>query len=160
MLSGLDLARRRAHVVVRQLMLPDPWDINVFAKLVADQRGRPLTLVPRTMSEYGVQASALWVRLPNEDLIVYDDAPGGLYRENLILHEFGHILLGHGEEPLPPKTPLAPAASVVRHRQYYGNQEELDAEALAYEIWVNAGVGHLVGPAGRLLGAFEHRHAR
>lgn len=177
----------RAETRSRQLLaelpaLPDPWDVHAFVERVAEHRQRRISCTPTTMSQYASVASGLWVRQPDFDLIAYDATASALHQENTILHELGHILLGHQGVSLPEPhssaaaaqartggraeavhacahelVGVAPDAAVMR-RDYYDAPAELEAETWAYEVWRAAGTRlvDMASSADRMAAAFEH----
>jgi hypothetical protein len=164
--------------------LPEPWDIAEFARRVADQRGRPIELIPRVMSQYASVATGLWIRRGDRDQIVYDNSGAVLHQDHIILHELAHMLCGHQGITIHAPAPEAPCglfgrgidddalarilssadeqdrSSPVRvlHRTAYDDQQECEAETLAYVIWQTAGLRLVSGGAAitRLASAFEH----
>ncbi|WP_156038485.1 ImmA/IrrE family metallo-endopeptidase [Actinoalloteichus caeruleus] len=187
----LNLARalRLANEAVATLTIPDPWDLREFTEHVAERRGRPIRLVPRTMSSYRSIASGLWVREPDADIVVFDATSSPLHQENTVLHELAHMLLDHRGVPLPglsppggPTRPTAEAGAAattrppdrregdppeevparVLHRDHYPDQAELEAETLAYTIWEAAGAPRalVTDPLSRMTAAFEHGQRR
>ena len=177
----------RAETRARQLLfelpaLPKPWDVHAFVGRVAEHRQRRISCAPTTMSQYASVASGLWVRQPDFDLIAYDATASALHQENTILHELGHILLGHEGVSLPDPhasdaaarartgeraeaihacahelVGSAPDAAVMR-RDYYDAPAELEAETWAYEVWRAAGTRlvDMASSADRMAAAFEH----
>ncbi|WP_157162778.1 ImmA/IrrE family metallo-endopeptidase [Actinoalloteichus spitiensis] len=187
----LNLARalRLANATVATLTIPDPWDLAEFTRHVAERRGRPIRLVPRTMSSYRSIASGLWVREANTDIVVFDATSSPLHQENTVLHELAHMLLDHRGVPVPGLSPPGPprrtppeadAALAARrserregeppeevparvlHRDHYSDQAELEAETLAYTIWEAAGAPRalVADPLSRMTAAFEHGQRR
>ena len=166
--------------------IPRPWDVGEFTDRVARQRGRPIELIPRTMSHYASVATGLWVRRPEMDQIVYDTAGTELHQSHVILHELSHMLCNHegiafdrgavaqrsirgsdlgegtGEvlDSLPDPLVDARRCGVrVRHRAAYDDAQELQAETLAFVIWQAADLRLISmddSDTARLFGAFEH----
>lgn len=166
--------------------IPRPWDVHEFAERVAVRRGRPIELIPRTMSHYASVATGLWVRRPELDQIVYDTAGTELHQSHVILHELSHMLCNHegiafdrgavaaraavgsetlrgtGQvlESLPDPLLDARRCGVrIRHRAAYDDNQELQAETLAFVIWQAADLRLISmndSDTARLFGAFEH----
>lgn len=179
----LNRAETRARQLLSELpALPEPWDVHAFVERVAEHRRRRISCAPTTMSQYASVASGLWVRQPDFDLIAYDATASALHQENTILHELGHILLGHQGVSLPDPRASGAAAqartgeraeavhacahelvgsspdAAVMRRDYYDAPAELEAETWAYEVWRAAGTRlvDMASSADRMAAAFEH----
>ncbi|GAJ80739.1 hypothetical protein NBRGN_030_00350 [Nocardia brasiliensis NBRC 14402] len=130
----------------RTVPLPNPWDLSAYLAAVAAHRGRSITLhtAPKALlHEIGCGAGGLWVARTHDDIIVYDGDATGRNADHIVLHEVGHMLLGHGEQepartdPLPPSLAvLLPAMSPrsIKHvlgRRDFGEDREREAEVFA-----------------------------
>lgn len=80
---------------------------------------------------------AVWLSTETEDLILHAPSDSDLHRQQFILHEFAHMLLGHGQEDECPiddvLLPDIPARTRGRllTRQYLDSESEIAAEYLA-----------------------------
>lgn len=83
----LELARRQP--------IPVPWDRDVFVRNVAEQRGRPITLVPTDTAVLGDIPCGLWVAREHDDLILHEIGTTEYHIDQIVGHEIGHILLDH-----------------------------------------------------------------
>ena len=88
--------RRRCRQVVRELGLPARTDLHTVCDVVARRVGRPIHLVPMSLGGVvsGMTAStddALWV--------FYEARTSPWHQVHIVLHELGHLLLGHEQEP-------------------------------------------------------------
>ena len=85
--------RRRCERRLRELPLPDPFDLHTFRRQLEGIRGRPLRLraVPVPISA----PSGVWVPVGTEDFIFVDAACGPAMYEHVVLHELMHIMCGH-----------------------------------------------------------------
>lgn len=111
-----------------------------FAALVAtveQRRGRTIRIVE--LEELGHEANlcALLVELEAEDLIFHAPTESQLHRQQFVLHELAHLLLGHidGEDLrvpdfLLPDIPPATRRRLLR-RQNLSDPNEVAAESLA-----------------------------
>lgn len=156
--------RKRFRALLDDVGLPKPWNVWEFAKRLAAHRGRPIEFLPFDMP--GGAADAMWVAMPNVDIVIYDRQTSGLHLEQIIAHELSHILFGHrGGNDLAPKNPLDPVlASLlgldpgtpeppkILNRQTYSTTEELEAELGATLLWKAAGL-RMVEPPRSLDGA-------
>ncbi|MFD9698258.1 hypothetical protein [Lentzea sp. NPDC059081] len=132
--------RRRCAARVRELPMPDPFDVRALCDLVAGQRGRPIELVPITERQ-GVLG--LWVATDDSDLIFYEEATTLPHQDHIILHELCHLLCDHYAAPLPgaelmPHLDPEMVRSVLG-RTGYSAVEEQEAELLASLILQQAG---------------------
>ncbi|MBA8827830.1 hypothetical protein FHX42_005237 [Saccharopolyspora lacisalsi] len=179
-MAALPVMLRHARARLAELPpLPEPWDMAEFVERVAQHRGRPIQLAPRTMSHYASVATGLWIRRTDRDVIVYDTSGTELHQDHIVLHELAHMLCGHTGVPLHTDATsrdddqdgdqqmlsrlsgddvLAEESVRVLHRNAYDSAQELEAETLAYVIWQAAGL-QLVsgsGPVSRAVAAFEY----
>lgn len=117
--------------------IPVPFDPWTFAGHVAEQRGRPITILPLDTSE-AAAACGLWLSTLKADYVVLDSAaPRGL-KAHILLHELAHMLLEHsGQVTLDAQALnfefLDPGMvrRVLARTTRYSTTEERDAEGLA-----------------------------
>lgn len=132
----VDSVRRRCERLLADVPVPEPFDVQVFADIVASRRQRALHLVAKrtTSGPCGV-----WLALPGADYVFYEPATSPLHRDHIILHELGHLLWDHGTtEPvadavlaeLMPNLDLAMVRRVLG-RTTYSAVEEQEAEMVA-----------------------------
>ncbi|HLS79098.1 MAG TPA: hypothetical protein VK083_20155 [Nocardia sp.] len=138
----------------RTVPLPDPWDVNDYLARVAAHRGRSISIrpVPADMlAEIGCRGAGLWVARRYDDMIVYDSEATGRNADHIILHEVGHMLLGHGPDAADLDAPSAgalPAAlaallpavagqHVLGHNEF-GPENEQHAQVFADMMMVYA----------------------
>jgi hypothetical protein len=130
----------------RTVPLPNPWNLTTYLAAVAAHRGRSISLhtAPKAqLNEIGCGGGGLWVARKHDDIIIYDTDATGRNADHNILHEVGHMLLGHGTdeadrtEPLPPTLAvLLPSLSPqsIKHvlgRSEFGVDREREAEVFA-----------------------------
>jgi hypothetical protein len=146
--------RRRVEQALEAVQIPQPWNIEEFARRLGDSRGRHLELLPTSMPLEG--PDAVWLAGPTVDLIVYDGATNDLHREHVILHELCHILLCHrGTDDVRVEPSLLRTLGLVEpdadtdtddawhsalHRVAYDDNQERDAELAATLVWQKAGL--------------------
>ena len=85
--------RRRCAARVRDLPLPDPFDVRELCRLVALRRGRAIRLLPMACGDSGMLG--LWVATGSADLILYEESTTPPHQEHIILHELAHVLCDH-----------------------------------------------------------------
>ena len=92
------LARRQVRAALHSIdeLIPVPWDLELLVGRIAEQRGRPIRLLP---TEFPVgDVSGLWMPVEGADLICYDREASPAVREQTIGHELGHLLMNHLED--------------------------------------------------------------
>ncbi|HWH01081.1 MAG TPA: hypothetical protein VNV66_17610, partial [Pilimelia sp.] len=131
--------RRRMQRRARELgvRIPAPFSAERFCRDLGAARGRPIHLIPWDTTTATVPCG-LWISTDRADYIVYERAAAAILREHIILHELGHLLLGHTGAPnLPDVTAsfeLLDAAVVERvlgRTGAYDAREEREAEVFA-----------------------------
>ncbi|WP_204043253.1 hypothetical protein [Acrocarpospora phusangensis] len=140
---SLKRLRRRIEARVGGLPLPVPFDVRMLSERVAEQRGRPIRLLPMT-GHWGLWG--LWVSVDTADMIFYEEATTPPHQDHIILHELCHILCDHYPTPLAPAEHarlLLPDLDpeMVRRvlgRTAYSVVEEQEAELMASLIWQRA----------------------
>lgn len=141
--------------------IPQPWDLTSYVAEVAAHRGRPITLHPidtTVLSGSGCgTGSGLWIAKRDADVIVYGADTTPWHAEHIVVHELGHMLLGHGtmsahaDHPRPalPAHMLAAVSELlpsispesiahVLGRTDYGTERERDAETFADMVMLRA----------------------
>ncbi|MER6913919.1 hypothetical protein ABT354_19790 [Streptomyces sp. NPDC000594] len=89
--------RADAHcaAIADQLVIPQPFDLATFCAGIAEQRGRPLVLLPLDGPPDPSLPCGIWIGLDAADLVFYDAAAAEILKVQIILHEISHMLLGH-----------------------------------------------------------------
>ncbi|MGW4736634.1 hypothetical protein [Nocardia xishanensis] len=121
---------------------------------MAEYRGRAIQLCPidpEALAGTGCgTGSGLWIAREHDDVIMYGgETPW--HNDQIIAHEIGHMLLGHGLDnadnaddaadlPLHELMPSLSADAIrsVLRRDDYGSDREHDAEAFADLLMVHA----------------------
>jgi hypothetical protein len=142
--------RKRARQLLAELrahdLIPTPWSVSSFVERVAAWRKRGIHLVGRT-SEYWRTTNSkdlltgLLVVLEKTDYIFYRLDVDARYQTHIILHELGHLLLGHTNswvladvvEELFDSSSINDPNSIknILQRTTLSTQEEREAEAFA-----------------------------
>ncbi|MFI9509408.1 hypothetical protein [Nocardia sp. NPDC052566] len=141
--------------------IPQPWDLADYVAQVAAHRRRPISLHPidtAVLTGTGCgTGSGLWIAKRDADVIVYGADTTQWHAEHIVVHELGHMLLGHGtESATPPEAEptmtehtlaavaeLLPSISLesiahVLGRTDYGTARERDAETFADLVMLQA----------------------
>ena len=150
----------RTVEIAESLTIPAPWDLTALLHTVACGRGKPIRLIAHAGLASTGQTCGLWIGRAEDDIIVYDSATSEYHAEQIILHELGHILLGHSDgaamgspaalEQLISDVP----ASTVRHmlgRSAFDDEQECQAELFASLVMSRRGPST---PQSRLVDTF------
>lgn len=138
--------RERCERVLRDLVIPQPFDVDELCAQVSKRRSRPLRLLPMQ----GMSAAApcgLWLSTAEADYVFYEPNTSPLHSEHIILHELGHVLSGHTQNLrtddtlIPRLLPSLNPETVTRvlGRVNYMTEQEQEAELLASLIRARAG---------------------
>jgi hypothetical protein len=128
--------RHRCMALLNALDMPRPPTTEALCAAIGRHRGRRLELVP-VITETGTPCG-IWLATGGTDYILYESVTTPVHQVHIILHEAGHIVLGHsgltlGEsrwERLFPR--LDPElVRLVMGRTAYTNVEEREAEIFA-----------------------------
>lgn len=109
--------RRRCKQLIQELALPASADLQSMCDAVARHVGRPIHLVP--MSLDGV-VSGMTATTDDAFWIVYEQKTSPWHQVHIVLHEIGHLLLGHDQDPavtedaLKVWTPSVDVATAMR----------------------------------------------
>ena len=119
------LAPDEVRKFVDELRLPVPFDINAMRDVIAQLRGKPVLLSPydtEVVASFENKGEALPAAMclsqPHADYVFYREDTTRTHQEHSMLHEFGHLLLGHAE-------------SGARRRSLYDEPLEHAAELFA-----------------------------
>ena len=133
--------------LTRTLPIPVPWDRNVFIENLGQMRGRPIRLVPADTAALADSPCGLWLACDDEDVILHENGTTDYHIDQIVGHEIGHILLGHGRsasrtcdaavcQALPDLDPDTVRA--VLGRGDYASDQERDAEMFASLLLIAA----------------------
>jgi hypothetical protein len=137
MAVDLKSLRRRCLLRVRELAIPQPFDLTELCAHIAASRGRDIRLLPMALPSTG--PCGLWMATEQTDYIVYQQSTTPLHQEHIVLHEVGHLLCRHGEGRSLDNDHIGLAfrrldpAAVQRilARTRYSTDEEREAEMIA-----------------------------
>jgi len=134
----LTSARRRCTAVLRDVEMPNPFDLTAFCDGLASKRGRRLHLHPFCPSAAGQLPCGIYLSVGDDDYIFFDGRTSPLHRDHIVLHEISHMLLGHTTDRglldtvgrlLPSIDPRV--LETVLARTSYSTEQEREAELLA-----------------------------
>lgn len=140
----LKAVRRRCESTLQDVEMPTPFDVHAFSEIVAERRGRPLHLLPKTTT---AGPCGVWLAMPAADYVFFEEFTSALHRDHIILHELGHLLCDHGASEVMDDDVLGELLpsldlTVVRRlmgRTTYTAVEEQEAELIATLVLQRAG---------------------
>ncbi|RDH75375.1 hypothetical protein DVS77_27120 [Mycolicibacterium moriokaense] len=138
--------------MARELPIPVPWDLDVFIANLAAQRGRPIHLIPTDTAALAGSPCGLWLTREHDDLILHEVGTSAYHVAQIVAHEVGHMVLGHGRnrafgadrdrevemcrQVMPDIDPAAVHA--VLGRTDFASDQERDAEMFASILMIAA----------------------
>lgn len=138
--------------MARELPIPVPWDLDVFIQNIAAQRGRPIHLIPTETAALAGSPCGLWLTRDHDDLILHEIGTSAYHISQIVAHEIGHMMLGHGrtrafgadrereiemcQKVLPDIDPAA--VNAVLGRTDFESDQERDAEMFASILLIAA----------------------
>ncbi|MEU9158878.1 hypothetical protein AB0D29_01125 [Streptomyces sp. NPDC048424] len=81
--------------VADELIIPQPFNLEVFCANISAQRGRPLLVLPLDGPADTDLPCGIWVGLDTADLVFYEAGAADILKIQIVLHEVAHMLLGH-----------------------------------------------------------------
>jgi len=124
--AGYRQLRRAGEELLRELDIPPPFTVAAVCAAVQRVRRRPLKVLPLPVPASDGAPYGVWVETAEADFILHEAATSPAHRDQIVMHEIAHILLGHGA-----RTGHDPAAAAVLDRHGYTPAEERHAEVLA-----------------------------
>lgn len=122
---------------VAALQLGHTFTLDDLIHAIQARRGRPLKVYERDDLDTSDGICALWFAIDEADVILLARTDSMLHRQQFVLHELAHLILGHcdGEDcaavdMLLPDIPPDTVARLLR-RQDLDCETEIAAEALA-----------------------------
>ena len=131
--------RQRCERALAGIAVPVPFDLELLCQRIQQLRGKRLVLLPMPQAGGIGSPCGLYLATDDAEIICYDADTSPMHRDHIVLHEIGHMLLGHvsGAESL-----LATAARLMPDldpqlirsalaRTTYDTQAEREAETMA-----------------------------
>lgn len=84
--------------LIARLDIPSPWNLERFIDRLAEQRGKPIVLTGHRGLRAAGFPCGLLAEMDDLTLIVYEERSSRYMVEHTVLHEIGHLLLGHEGE--------------------------------------------------------------
>ncbi len=136
--------RKKYAAMVRDLDIPDPFDIKTFCANLTLLIDKPVHLLPQTPHESdsnGSYSCGSCYSTKEGHYIAYEHATSQLHQEHIILHEIGHLLFEHvgGKRENFPARLLHPDLDPKMvdgffRRTVYLEDNEIEAELIASMI--------------------------
>ena len=122
---------------VSGLQLGDTFTLDDLLRTVRDRRGRTLRVVELADLNTDDGVCAVWLVTDTTDFVLHARTDSTLHRQQFVLHEFAHMILGHCdgedcavEEVLLPDIPPSMRGRLLK-RHDMDSEAEVTAEALA-----------------------------
>ncbi|MDX2137284.1 MAG: ImmA/IrrE family metallo-endopeptidase [Chloroflexota bacterium] len=110
----------------------DAFEIHDFVRAVADKVQRAICVVPTLCA---VEIAAVWVRTARYDFIFVRQTASPVLQTHSILHELGHIALGHHGYTMNDAQPNAVVKAIAASKsRIEDTPEEAQAERFAIEV--------------------------
>lgn len=122
---------------LQELALGSAFTLDELVAVLQERRGRTLRIVE--LADLGEHDGicAVWLITDYEDLVLHAHSDSTLHRQQFVLHEFAHMILGHGEDGdcsvddfLLPDIPPHMRRRLLA-RQDLNSESEVAAESLA-----------------------------
>ncbi|MET4143793.1 hypothetical protein [Arthrobacter sp. UYCo732] len=94
-------ARERAKSAELQLNLREPVTLQSTHRHLEKMRGRQILVQP--MDNPDDKVCGLWFGLDDVDVIFHAHAASEVHRQQIVLHEFAHMILRHEQEEISPE---------------------------------------------------------
>jgi hypothetical protein len=134
------VSRLPGQVLADNLVLPDPFDLTELCEAVGRRRGRPVILAAVPIAALG--PCGLWLATDSVDFVCYERDTSLPHQQHIVLHELGHMLCGHGGQPVqhalgglfPDLDERALQIMLARRHDTRSDADEREAELFAYAI--------------------------
>lgn len=87
--------RQQFADLAERLVIPQPFSLEEFCASIAEQRGRPLHLLPLDGPVDPDLPCGIWLGLDAADIVFYEASAADILKVHIVLHEIAHMLLGH-----------------------------------------------------------------
>lgn len=125
-----------ASAAIAELRLGSFFTFTELIRAMQEHRQRTLRIVELPELGDGDGLCAVWLIGASEDLVLHARTDSALHRQQFILHELAHMLLGHGRDDCEGTDPLLP--DIPPHtrmrllaRGDLDSESEIAAEAVA-----------------------------
>lgn len=125
----------RAAIRLLSSLMPHSQDMGQLVADVAAFRRRPIHLGMRDLGRTGLEPSGVTLGTDTADYIFVNSDESGWHRTLVILHELGHVVLGH-VDALMQRSDAGDPVAMWRHM--YKTTEEQQAERIARLLLLQA----------------------
>lgn len=132
-------AQKIARKTAREFGLPKDATLDFIRQKLESQRHRVISIV-EIPGLSGTEVCGMWLVCADRDIVLHAPAKSAWHRQQIILHEFSHMILHHDDHVPDADTarkvlPDLDAVYVLRAltRSSYDTEAELTAEVLADE---------------------------
>lgn len=128
---------RSCRATADALPLREPYGSAQLVDDLAEARGRPIHITPLPWLDGPSLPCGVWIATGDSDYVFIAKGATGVHREQIVLHEVGHIVCGHGSagssELLEQLMPNINPATIhkVLSRSSYTQPQEREAELVA-----------------------------
>ncbi|WP_067510190.1 hypothetical protein [Actinoplanes sp. TFC3] len=131
--------QRYCSSITRDIELPRPFSARALCAELSTQRDRRIYLHPHEAVGVGTDAPCgAWIATAQADHIFFEQRTSKYHQEQIILHEIGHVLCGHGLHDVFETLLSGPgvldnrvAVRGALLRTSYTTQQEKEAELVA-----------------------------
>jgi hypothetical protein len=123
--------RRYCRHLLRHLDIRPPLDIHELCSRLGEHRGKPIRLIPWDLPIPG--PSGVWLSQPDAENIFYQNATTRIHQDHIILHEIGHILADHQNDPIAGDAFPGPGPDFPEFLLQQGCQRTAYTEDFEYE---------------------------
>ena len=92
-----EAARAKAQEAEESLNLPDPVSVESIHRHLEELRSRVIIIMPMPGAPTD-KVCGLWFGRGNKDVILHAPGASTVHRQQIILHEFAHMILRHEQE--------------------------------------------------------------
>ncbi|GAB90888.1 hypothetical protein [Gordonia rhizosphera] len=137
--------RRALRALVRETLrgldLDLPLDVHQLCDRYGERRGRPIRLIAHPLP--AGMPNGVWLAASDADYFFYQANTSKLHQDQIIVHEFGHLIAGHQMLGAVSAAALAGPSEedsdAALRRTCYSDDREWEAEMLASMILSWAG---------------------
>lgn len=130
-------SERALRLIVREALrgldLDLPLDVTQLCDRYGRRRGRPIKLIAHPLP--AGMPNGVWLSASDADYFFYQENTTPLHRDQIVIHEFGHMIAGHqmlGEVAAAAlAAPATGDAADALSRTCYSDDREWEAEMLA-----------------------------
>ncbi|MDQ0276467.1 hypothetical protein QO003_000770 [Arthrobacter silviterrae] len=130
-------AKLQAQIAEQSLKLPPRFTLQALQSYLAVERGTAI-IVDELPDLPGTDVCGMWIGLETRDLILHATPRTPWHGQQIVLHEFGHMILRHDIGAIPAEANLSLIPNIdpatIRHvlfRGSYSAAAERAAELLA-----------------------------